>query len=356
MSRHRGVTDVEAELSRTLRRWPVAVMLAATVALHAQEPAHFDSLPAIDKLHLFGALAVLAADSMEGRKAGTPGGERARAFLLREFAAIGLQPAVKGFTAVFSAGISAPPRTPVQAPRNTRQRPAMPLVSENRFVTAVNLLGVVRGTVHPDRYIVVSAHYDHVGIVRGEIYNGADDNASGSAAIFAIAEWAIAHPPENSLLFAWFDAEEEGLLGSAAFVAHPPVPLEKIAADVNLDMVSRSARGELFAAGARRWPVMQPLIDSLVLRTPVTLRQGHDGGSDEDDWTHRSDMGPFHDKGIPFISFDVEEHPDYHRPTDVVSHIHPEFYYWSVRTIAEFIRRLDASLDGVEAVRRGVKK
>jgi hypothetical protein len=327
-------------------------LLFAASTLGAQAPSRPDSLPVIDEVHLYRTISALAADSMEGRRAGTPGGARARAFLLREFRAIGLQPAVKGFTTEFSRPLPTRQRPPIMPPqRGANERPPMPVPVP--MVFGVNLLGVVRGTVHPNRYIVVSAHYDHVGIVRDEIYHGADDNASGSAAILAIAEWAIAHPPQNSLLFAWFDAEESGLLGSTEFVAHPPVRLDSIAADVNLDMVSRNVRGELFAAGARRWPIMQALIDSLSAVSLVTLRQGHDGAAGQDDWTHRSDMGPFHDRGIPFMSFDVEEHIDYHKPTDIVEHIQPEFYYRSVRTIAEFVRRLDASLDAVAQVRQG---
>ena len=189
----------------------------------------------------------------------------------------------------------------------------------------VNLVGLVRGTAHPDRFIVVSAHYDHLGMSSGEIYHGADDNASGTGAILAIAEWTIAHPPLNSIIFAWFDGEEEGLLGSAAFVAHSPVPLGKIEADVNVDMVSRSTKGELYAAGARRYPVMQPLLDSVATLGLVTLRQGHDGETAVDDWTERSDMWPFHDRHIPFIHFGVEEHADYHLPSDEVARIQPGF-------------------------------
>ncbi|MFI5310744.1 MAG: M28 family peptidase [Gemmatimonadales bacterium] len=330
----------------------IAIVVAAKVG-SSQVVSGADSLPVIDQGHLFGAISALAADSMEGRKAGTPGGARARAFLLRRFAAIGLEPAVKGYAVEFTAALPVrSQRIVAPVPGATGQRaPTAP--AGERYVFGVNLIGLVRGSVHPERYVVVSAHYDHVGIIRGETYNGADDNASGSAAIFAIAEWAIAHPPQNSLLFVWFDAEEEGLFGSKAFVAHPPVPLASIAADVNLDMVSRNVRGELFAAGTRRWPVMKPLVDSLAMIAPVTLLEGHDGAPDQDDWTFRSDMGPFHQRGIPFVSFDVEEHADYHQPTDVVQRINPQFYYRAVRTVAEFVRMLDASLDPVAQVRRG---
>src|ERR1019366_6762747 len=140
-----------------------------------------------------------------------------------------------------------------------------------------NLVGIVRGSLHPNRYIVVSAHYDHLGVLNGEIYHGADDNASGSAAILSIAEWTIAHPPLNSVIFAWFDAEEEGLLGSAAFVDRPPVPLEKIIADVNLDMISRSVTRELNIVGAHTYPVMQAFVDTVAALGLVRVRQGHEG-------------------------------------------------------------------------------
>lgn len=329
--------------------------LALVAQASAQPPARTESVPALDSARLLGDLAVLAADSMEGRRVGTPGGARARAFLLRELVRIGLQPAAKAFTEDWS--VQPPSREEgvpfAVSPRGRNPGTARPLPAKRPPpIFGVNLVGVVRGTEQPERYIVVSAHYDHVGIHGGEVYPGADDNASGTSAILAIAEWTIAHPPKNSILFAWFDGEEEGLLGSARFVARPPVPLEKIVAIVNADMVSRNTRGELYAAGAKRWPVMQPMLDSLAAVAPVTLKEGHDGDPSQDDWTHRSDMGPFHDRGIPFVSFDVEEHMDYHRPGDTFAHIQPGFFYRSACTVAEFVRRLDAGLDAVALVRR----
>ena len=326
--------------------------------MSAQMPFRLDSVPILDSDGLIANIGALAADSMEGRRAGTAGGARARAYLLREFTRIGLQPALQKFTSSFSATSRFADRTPVSTPLvrprqgSTRSEAGPPRLSYPT-VFGVNLVGLVRGTAHPDRFIVVSAHYDHLGMSSGEIYHGADDNASGTAAILAIAEWTIAHPPLNSIIFAWFDGEEEGLLGSAAFVAHSPVPLGKIEADVNVDMVSRSTKGELYAAGARRYPVMQPLLDSVATLGLVTLRQGHDGETAVDDWTERSDMGPFHDRHIPFVHFGVEEHADYHLPTDEVARIQPGFYYRSVRTIAEFLRRLDRSLDTVAQARNG---
>ncbi|MFI5311370.1 MAG: M28 family peptidase [Gemmatimonadales bacterium] len=290
------------------------------------------AIPALDSARLLADLSALAADSMEGRRIGTAGGARARAYLLRALARIGLSPVPEGFATPFSA--------------NGRG---------GGTLAGVNLSGMVRGTRHPDRYVVVSAHYDHLGVGRAvngdSIYNGADDNASGTAGVLAIAQWVKDHPPENSVLFALFDGEEAGDIGSKAFVDHPPVALERIIANVNLDMVGRNVRGELYASGATPWPVMRPLLDSVAAVAPVKLLLGHDGGFGQDNWINQSDQGSFHAKKIPFVYFGVEDHPDYHKPSDDLAHVQPGFFFHAVQTVAEFVTRLDKALDRVAAVR-----
>jgi Zn-dependent M28 family amino/carboxypeptidase len=303
--------------------FPYAIFLVLAAAQQARPQA----VPVLDSARLIADISALAADSMEGRRIGTPGGARARAFLLREFAQIGLDPVRDSFPAPFHARI----RTGV--------------------LDGVNLLGSIRGTKHPEHSLVVSAHYDHLGVRNGEIYNGADDNASGTAAVLAMARWFKTHPPEHSIIFALFDGEEAGLLGAKAFLEKPPVPLDAIIADVNLDMVSRNVKGELYASGATPWPVMKPLLDSVAAIAPVKLLLGHDTGAGENNWIQQSDQGPFHTKRIPFVYFGVEDHPDYHKPGDTIAHIEPDFYYRCVQTIAEFARRLDLALDRVTPVR-----
>ncbi|MGH7655180.1 MAG: M28 family peptidase [Gemmatimonadaceae bacterium] len=295
----------------------VAIVLAAQVGSgQAPRGAGGPSLPALDSARLVADLSVLAADSMEGRRFGTPGGARARAFLVRAFGEIGLTPGRGGFTVPF-------------------------VVKQGGGVRGANVVGTVRGTKHPDRCIVLSAHYDHLGVRDGVNYNGADDNASGTAAVLAIARWFKVHPPENSIVFALFDGEEEGLLGAKAFMAAPPVPLAAIVADVNLDMVSRNVKGELYAAGASVNQPMKPLLERVAAVAPVKLLLGHDTGLGESNWIQQSDQGVFADRKIPFVYFGVEDHPDYHQPGDKVAHIQPGFFYRSATTIAEFVRRLD---------------
>ena len=341
--------------SFAVRGW-IGVLAFAAVSLHAQLAPRADSAPVLDETRLFTNLSALAADSMEGRLAGSPGGDRARRFLTREFARIGLTPLVKGYAMSFSRRSMFPDPVVITPLRpQTSRFPGAP-ARTYPLVFGNNLVGIVRGSLHPNRYIVVSAHYDHLGVRNGEIYHGADDNASGSAAILSIAEWTIAHPPLNSVIFAWFDAEEEGLLGSMAFVERPPVPRDSIIADVNLDMVSRSPTGELNLVGATAWPVMQPFIDTIAALGLVSVRQGHDGAPGEpsgSDLTNRSDQGPFNREGIPFVMFNNAEHVDYHRPTDEATRITPDFYYHSAQTAAALVHILDGSLDRVALVRAG---
>ncbi len=279
-------------------------------------------LPTVDSARLIGDVFRLAHDSMAGRGVGTPENAKARRWLEGEFRRIGLQPVGVGYLHPF----------------------AMPRRNGADTVRGVNIIGTIRGTRDADKVIVVSAHYDHVGTRGGLIYNGADDNASGTAAVLAIAAYFRAHPPDHTLLFALWDAEEVGLVGARAFVASPPIRLGRVAANVNLDMVSRNERGELWAAGASPYPQMRPVLNGLVPSAAVTLRLGHDTGGGQEDWTGQSDQGAFHAAKIPFVYFGVEDHPDYHKPTDDPERIQPGFYYRATRTITAFVARLDRAV------------
>ena len=258
---------------------------------------------------------VLAADSMEGRRAATPGGARARRYLLGRLQELGVAPLEGSYTHTF------------------------PLPTDS----GVNILGVIPGTRAGARYIVLSAHYDHEGIRDGVIYNGADDNASGVAAVLAIAGSLRQQPIEHPVIIALFDAEEGGLRGARAFVTSGPVPRERIALNVNLDMVGHSDAGVLWAAGAGHTPVLRPVLDSLAMTAPVTLRLGHDraGVPGEQNWTGSSDHAAFHSAGIPFVYFGVEDHQDYHKPSDDPETLTPKFFGGAVTVIEAALRAVD---------------
>ncbi|HSJ08133.1 MAG TPA: M28 family peptidase, partial [Longimicrobiales bacterium] len=218
-----------------------------------------------------------------------------------------------------------------------------------------NVVGVVPGRERPGRYIVITAHYDHLGIRNGEIYNGADDNASGSAALLALAGYFVANPPRHSIIFAALDAEEMGLQGARAFVANPPVPVDSMAININMDMIGRSDAGELYVAGTHHYPDLLPYVEAVAATAAVRLIPGHDapGGRPGDDWTMLSDHAAFHAAGIPFLYFGVEDHRDYHRATDDLAGIQPGFYVRAARTVLDMVRLLDAELStGAQSMSR----
>jgi len=309
-----------------------SLLLAALVSLFAgcasgQATAVAPGVPTLDRAGLLEDVRVLSADSMAGRRTGTPGGVKARAYVAAAFARAGLKPFEGGYARGFSFATG----------------------RDSTRVEGANLVGYLEGSERGDRFIVVSAHYDHLGVQNGQVFNGADDNASGTAALVAIAEYFAAHRPRHSMIFAAMDAEEAGLRGAQAFVAAPPVAREAIVLDVNLDMVSHSERGELYAAGAHHYPALRPYLERLAARAPVKLLLGHDAPTlpPGDDWTSSSDHGAFHAVRIPFVYFGVEDHADYHRPTDDFETITPEFFVHAAETVAAFIADVDRGLDPI---------
>lgn len=304
---------------------------------------HTETAPAteLDHARLLADLANLADPAFEGRRTGEPGGIKARQWVESRFREIGLEtipPTSPSFTEPFAFD-----HRSIRALWR-RDRPFM-----KHFADAANVVGTIQGTAKPESYIVVSAHYDHLGVRNGQVYPGADDNASGIATLLALASYFKAHPPRHSLLFAAFDAEELGLRGAKAFVAHPPVPLADLRVDVNLDMVSRSATGDLFVTGLSDHPKFTPAVTAAAARSTVHLHAGHDRSmlraGRVEDWRHGSDHGAFLDAGVPYLYLGVEDHEDYHRPTDTVDKIDPRFFEDVAELVREVVVQLDASLD-----------
>ncbi len=288
------------------------------------------SSSAIDDQALLKRVQILASDEYEGRRVGTEGGIRARDYVSGEFTRLGLD-------SVGGDGLL---------------HPFVIASSEGDSLQGYNVLGLVEGSAHPDRYIVLSAHYDHLGVRAGEIFNGADDNASGTSAIIAIAEILKRRRPRHSVIVSALDAEEGGLRGARAFVQDPPVPLEQIVLNINLDMVSRSSARELYAAGTYHYPSLREIIEPLAGRDDVKLLFGHDRPEmGSDDWTSASDHGPFHAVGIPFVYFGVEDHAGYHNPSDDYADITHDFYVDATELILEAVRLLDRSVEGRVAKR-----
>ena len=133
--------------------------------------------------------------------------------------------------------------------------------------------------------------------------------------------------------------------GAKAFMVKPPVPADRIGLNLNLDMVSRNDKREIFIAGTYHYPDLKAPLDEIARRAPVTVLFGHDkpvavaGGVE--DWTNQSDHGPFHAAKIPFVYFGVEDHVDYHKPTDTADKINRGFFVDVAETILDALLSLD---------------
>jgi glutamate carboxypeptidase len=327
-------------LSRFPRQF---LFVAAFVALIGQAPfsSHASSQAAakVDANRLVQDATALSTPEMEGRLTGSPGNKRAQAYIVERFRAIGLTPVPGGYEQKFSFSQDA-----------GRGRP-----SALAFPDATNLVGVVEGVSQPDRYIVVGAHYDHLGVRNGRVFPGADDNASGVAAVLAAAAWFTKNRPARSILFVAFDGEEQGLQGARHFVRAPPVPLPQIRQVINLDMVGRGDKNEIYVAGTRPYPQLKDYVVAAAKGRSIDVRFGHDapGGPPGDDWTQSSDHGPFHAAGVPFLYFGVEDHADYHKPTDTADKIPVKFFAEAASLIIDVIGAVANDTRDVAGVQPG---
>ncbi|AMY12510.1 Peptidase family M28 [Luteitalea pratensis] len=241
---------------------------------------------------------------------------------------------------------------PFQLARRIRVHvPLASVASERPF----NVVAMIKGSdpLLEDEYVTVASHLDGavgMGEVDGDrIYNAADDNATGSAGTLAIAEQIMKGPrPKRSLIFIWDSGEERGLWGTRRFVHQPPVPLDRIVAHVNVDMIgatrapgtpdagSADATGpnEVFLMGPG---VLSPTVDALLERVNasylrMTLNR-RDDRPESEYFYPRTDAGPYLERGILIVGFTTGSHPRYHLPTDEARYLDPAKMEAVARTI-----------------------
>jgi hypothetical protein len=192
-----------------------------------------------------------------------------------------------------------------------------------------------------DEWVLLSAHYDHLGKRAGVLYPGADDNASGVAMLLEVAEYfALSkEKPRRAVLFVAFDQEEAGLLGSTHLATRPPMPFRNLKAFLTADMLGRSMANVMdeyvFVLGSEHSVRLRKLLEEV--RPPAGLEVGR---LQADLIGTRSDYGPFRDRKVPFLFFSTGQHPDYHRPTDLPERID----YEKLRRNSVYIRDLTARL------------
>jgi len=247
-------------------------------------------------------IATLASDDFEGRMPGTPGEAKTIAFIAERFRAAGLVSGARGPTPFLDPfAIIAKPAPKPNPSIPPAQAEFLAHMARLGNVTSHNVIGVARGR-HPDgKAVVMMAHWDHLGVCTPKaadtICNGAVDNASGVAAIIAVAEKVARMGLDRDVWFVATGAEEWGLLGARAFADKPPLPLAAIVAGFNLDTIA------IAPAGAKVAMVAPPnsRLESLVRLSALTLDRAWDGDQEADNFLRRQDGWVLAERGVPMV-------------------------------------------------------
>lgn len=277
-----------------MRRLSLLVGLLLAACSKQAEESPDEALASIRVEDLRRHQTYLTSDELEGRKAGSPGGAKAAAYLESECRRLGLKPAGKDGGYTFPFGDQGMKDVIAEWP----------------------------GSDPAGEWVAIAAHYDHLGRRENEIYRGADDNGSGTSVLLEIAEAAAKRKFRRSIVFFWFDGEELGLYGSKAWVAAPTRRIDACAAMLNVDMVGRNDPYQLIiclekdARGDPRYPIWG-----------AAIRESEGPSGLKYDWSaadhliRRSDNWPFMEKGVPAAFFTGGLHEDYHKPGDTVDKI-----------------------------------
>lgn len=197
-----------------------------------------------------------------------------------------------------------------------------------------NIIAFIKGSEYPEEYVFISAHSDHEGVIDGEIYNGADDNGSGTAAVLEMAEaFSLAvkdgHRPKRSIVFLHVTAEEVGLHGSRYYTENPVFPLQNTVATLNIDMIGRvddrhsENENYIYLIGSDKMSTELDFIakEANNIFTKLNLDYTYNADNDPNRYYYRSDHYNFTLKNIPVIFFFNGEHEDYTKPTDTADKI-----------------------------------
>jgi hypothetical protein len=257
-------------------------------------------------------LYIVAGDEMQGRNTGEPGQKKAGEYLISEYKKMGLS-FPPGATDFYQ-----------KVPSEFMKRGFAPKLNDSE-----NIWAFIKGSEKPEEILVISAHYDHVGMKNGEIYNGADDDGSGTVALLEIAQAfkeaeKKGQGPKRSILFLHVTGEEHGLHGSRYYSENPLFPLENTIADINIDMIGRrdtlhpATNNYIYVIGSDRLSSELHTINEEVNTkfTKLELDYKYNDRNDPERIYFRSDHYNFAKKGIPSIFFFNGIHADYHLPSD----------------------------------------
>ena len=276
-------------------------------------------------------LTIIASDEMEGRDTGSKGQIKAGQYLINHY---------KNNNIDF----------PIGAENYYQKVPAsfMNKYENEKLPDSDNILAFIKGSDKPDEILVISAHYDHVGTKKGIIFNGADDDGSGTVALLEIAKaFKLAqiegHSPKRSILFIHMTGEEHGLYGSSYYSENPIFPLKNTITDINIDMIGRrddfhkNSNNYIYVIGSDFLSTDLYNITEVANKKYINLDLDYkyNNKNDPERFYYRSDHYNFAKNGIPSVFLFNGTHADYHKPTDKVEKI--EFDALTKRTQLAFV-------------------
>lgn len=280
-------------------------------------------------------LVQLSSAEMQGRKSGTEGAQMAREFIVKRYRESGLAPLEQLQSEELGT-----------SPENWFQHFTPPGLFNRK--DGANVVGVIKGRVYPDKYIVVSAHYDHLGKKGRKVHFGANDNASGVAALFYLAHHLSQSGTQHSVVFLATDYEEAGLYGAATFVEQRLLKHSDILLNINLDMLGQPGRDwTLYVAGTRWFPHFKPVVEQVTTKAPVCAETGMDrvsrsyDRSYRIDWRKASDHWEFAQKDIPWLFLGVKDFKYYHTTQDTPDNLSRPFYIGVVDTALMMVEAMD---------------
>ena len=275
-------------------------------------------------------LLVLASDSLKGRETGKKGQKMAANYIVNHFKNIGIQPYRKN-TYFQKFKVKTVKR---YGNWKRQQKSALEKLFKKDYIKGENIIGYIEGSDLKDELLIITAHYDHLGIKDTLIYNGADDNASGTASIMEIAQAFMmakkdGKGPRRSVLIMPVSGEEKGLLGSKYYTDNPIYPLEKTVANLNVDMIGRTDKkyandpNYIYLIGSDRLSMDLHNISEEVNKKYINLRLDYTYNEKDDPnrYYYRSDHYNFAKNNIPVIFYFNGTHTDYHQPTDTAEKI-----------------------------------
>jgi Zn-dependent M28 family amino/carboxypeptidase len=308
----------------------ILILTALIIASCSQQSRNEGKRSAPPESSLLRHLHYLSSDNLQGRKVGSYGGELTQQYLVAQLSNANITPFAENYLT--------------------------PFLIEKSFSTihANNVVALIPGSKYPDKFIVLSAHFDHLGAQGKRIFNGADDNASGTSALLHYAKQLKQSPLRHSVILLFTDGEEANLKGAKAFIEQNKELLPSIMLNINVDMIAGNKQ-------TKRLRYISRGLDTILSEEqlsaytqyqqnePISIKKGfrqfvRNSLNNKIRWEVASDHGAFHGKNIPFIYFGVGSHNNYHKTSDTFENINQEFYVKAVDSIYQQINFLDQNL------------